>query len=159
MCGRTLNTGDEFYLMEDRKLVCKPDYEAAKTKGPPRVPVFPEFRRKRRAVANRPTRIFRGRVPGRRSAKQTSTDDYHGQTVGDTKNGVQQQPETGQARQRATQPGHRIRHAGSPSLVPKQVSERCRHAGTVSRIVFKHVTTCTRTYRALTTDAYRIRIR
>lgn len=33
MCGRTLNTGDEFYLMEDRKLVCKPDYEAAKTKG------------------------------------------------------------------------------------------------------------------------------
>ncbi|KAL5237068.1 PREDICTED: LIM/homeobox protein Lhx3 isoform X1 [Diuraphis noxia] len=32
MCGRTLNTGDEFYLMEDRKLVCKPDYEAAKTK-------------------------------------------------------------------------------------------------------------------------------
>lgn len=33
MCGRTLNTGDEFYAMEDRKLVCKPDYEAAKTKG------------------------------------------------------------------------------------------------------------------------------
>lgn len=33
MCSRQLNTGDEFYLMEDRKLVCKPDYEAAKTKG------------------------------------------------------------------------------------------------------------------------------
>lgn len=33
MCARQLNTGDEFYLMEDRKLVCKPDYEAAKTKG------------------------------------------------------------------------------------------------------------------------------
>ncbi|KAL0273800.1 UNVERIFIED_CONTAM: hypothetical protein PYX00_006387 [Menopon gallinae] len=32
MCARQLNTGDEFYLMEDRKLVCKPDYEAAKTK-------------------------------------------------------------------------------------------------------------------------------
>ncbi|PSN57387.1 LIM/homeobox protein Lhx3 [Blattella germanica] len=32
MCSRQLNTGDEFYLMEDRKLVCKPDYEAAKTK-------------------------------------------------------------------------------------------------------------------------------
>ncbi|KAK9511123.1 hypothetical protein O3M35_005744 [Rhynocoris fuscipes] len=32
LCGRQLNTGDEFYLMEDRKLVCKPDYEAAKSK-------------------------------------------------------------------------------------------------------------------------------
>ncbi|XP_049964558.1 LIM/homeobox protein Lhx3 [Schistocerca serialis cubense] len=32
MCSRQLNTGDEFYLMEDRKLVCKPDYEAAKSK-------------------------------------------------------------------------------------------------------------------------------
>ncbi|GLV37874.1 Lim3 [Carabus blaptoides fortunei] len=32
MCARQLNTGDEFYLMEDRKLVCKPDYEAAKSK-------------------------------------------------------------------------------------------------------------------------------
>ena len=33
LCSRQLNTGDEFYLMEDRKLVCKPDYEAAKSKG------------------------------------------------------------------------------------------------------------------------------
>lgn len=33
MCSRQLKTGDEFYLMEDRKLVCKPDYEAAKAKG------------------------------------------------------------------------------------------------------------------------------
>lgn len=32
MCGRQLNTGDEFYLMEDRKLVCKPDYEVARSK-------------------------------------------------------------------------------------------------------------------------------
>ncbi|XP_065203333.1 LIM/homeobox protein Lhx4 isoform X2 [Planococcus citri] len=32
ICGRQLNTGDEFYLMEDRKLVCKPDYEAVKAK-------------------------------------------------------------------------------------------------------------------------------
>ncbi|ERL86987.1 hypothetical protein D910_04390 [Dendroctonus ponderosae] len=32
MCARQLNTGDEFYLMEDRKLVCKPDYETAKSK-------------------------------------------------------------------------------------------------------------------------------
>ncbi|XP_023936665.1 LIM/homeobox protein Lhx3 isoform X1 [Bicyclus anynana] len=32
-CARTLNTGDEFYLMEDGKLVCKPDYEAARAKG------------------------------------------------------------------------------------------------------------------------------
>ncbi|KAG8229202.1 hypothetical protein J437_LFUL001074 [Ladona fulva] len=33
LCRRQLNTGDEFYLMEDRKLVCKPDYEAARSKG------------------------------------------------------------------------------------------------------------------------------
>ncbi|KAM7352170.1 lim3 homeobox protein [Cochliomyia hominivorax] len=33
ICSRTLNTGDEFYLMEDRKLVCKRDYEEAKAKG------------------------------------------------------------------------------------------------------------------------------
>lgn len=33
ICSRQLNTGDEFYLMEDRKLVCKADYETAKAKG------------------------------------------------------------------------------------------------------------------------------
>ncbi|XP_064650073.1 LIM/homeobox protein Lhx3-like isoform X2 [Lineus longissimus] len=32
MCSRQLNTGDEFYLMEDRKLVCKADYETAKAR-------------------------------------------------------------------------------------------------------------------------------
>ncbi|XP_076436153.1 LIM/homeobox protein Lhx3-like [Babylonia areolata] len=32
MCSRQLNTGDEFYLMEDKKLVCKADYEAAKAR-------------------------------------------------------------------------------------------------------------------------------
>ncbi|KAF2353248.1 Zinc finger LIM-type [Trinorchestia longiramus] len=30
ICQRQLNTGDEFYLMEDNKLVCKTDYEQAK---------------------------------------------------------------------------------------------------------------------------------
>ncbi|KAG9508583.1 LIM/homeobox protein Lhx3, partial [Fragariocoptes setiger] len=30
VCKRRLNTGDEFYLMEDNRLVCKPDYETAK---------------------------------------------------------------------------------------------------------------------------------
>ncbi len=33
MCNRQLATGDEFYLMSDNKLVCKGDYEAAKTRG------------------------------------------------------------------------------------------------------------------------------
>ncbi|KAK0179550.1 hypothetical protein PV327_005292 [Microctonus hyperodae] len=32
LCSRQLDTGDEFYLMDDRKLVCKPDYEQAKAK-------------------------------------------------------------------------------------------------------------------------------
>lgn len=30
ICSRQLSTGDEFYLMDDKKLVCKSDYEAAK---------------------------------------------------------------------------------------------------------------------------------
>nr|XP_053639372.1 LIM/homeobox protein Lhx3-like [Cherax quadricarinatus] len=33
ICQRQLNTGDEFYLMEDNKLVCKSDYEQAKQRG------------------------------------------------------------------------------------------------------------------------------
>lgn len=33
ICQRQLNTGDEFYLMEDNKLVCKVDYEQAKQRG------------------------------------------------------------------------------------------------------------------------------
>ena len=33
ICQRQLSTGDEFYLMEDKKLVCKSDYEAAKARG------------------------------------------------------------------------------------------------------------------------------
>ncbi|UYV78235.1 LHX3 [Cordylochernes scorpioides] len=32
LCKRQLNTGDQFYLMEDCKLVCKHDYEAAKSR-------------------------------------------------------------------------------------------------------------------------------
>lgn len=30
VCKRQLATGDEFYLMEDSRLVCKADYETAK---------------------------------------------------------------------------------------------------------------------------------
>ena len=33
MCSHQLNTGDEFYLMDDKKLVCKNDYESAKARG------------------------------------------------------------------------------------------------------------------------------
>ena len=32
LCNRKLDTGDEFYLMEDKKLLCKQDYDSAKTK-------------------------------------------------------------------------------------------------------------------------------
>ena len=32
ICGRKLDTGDEFYLMEDKKLLCKFDYETTKNK-------------------------------------------------------------------------------------------------------------------------------
>ncbi|ELU05149.1 hypothetical protein CAPTEDRAFT_228137 [Capitella teleta] len=32
MCSQQLNTGDEFYLMDDKKLVCKGDYESNKAK-------------------------------------------------------------------------------------------------------------------------------
>ncbi|XP_070108126.1 LIM/homeobox protein Lhx3 isoform X2 [Equus przewalskii] len=34
VCKRQLATGDEFYLMEDSRLVCKADYETAKQRGP-----------------------------------------------------------------------------------------------------------------------------
>lgn len=33
MCQIELQTGDEFYLMDDKKLICKTDYETAKAKG------------------------------------------------------------------------------------------------------------------------------
>lgn len=33
ICSRQLATGDEFYLMEDSRLVCKADYETAKQRG------------------------------------------------------------------------------------------------------------------------------
>ena len=33
LCTRKLDTGDEFYLMEDKKLLCKTDYDSAKAKG------------------------------------------------------------------------------------------------------------------------------
>ena len=33
LCSRKLDTGDEFYLMEDKKLLCKSDYDSAKSKG------------------------------------------------------------------------------------------------------------------------------
>lgn len=32
ICSRQLSTGDEFYLMDDKKLVCKADYEAARAR-------------------------------------------------------------------------------------------------------------------------------
>jgi LIM homeobox protein 3/4 len=32
-CHKQFSTGDEFYLMDDRTLVCKSDYEAAKAAG------------------------------------------------------------------------------------------------------------------------------
>lgn len=32
ICARQLSTGDEFYLMDDKKLVCKADYEAARAR-------------------------------------------------------------------------------------------------------------------------------
>ncbi len=33
LCQVELQTGDEFFLMEDKKLICKLDYENAKAKG------------------------------------------------------------------------------------------------------------------------------
>merc|ERR1719362_938066 len=33
LCTRKLDTGDEFYLMEDKKLLCKADYDSAKAKA------------------------------------------------------------------------------------------------------------------------------
>lgn len=45
VCKRQLATGDEFYLMEDSRLVCKADYETAKQRGQWRIhpPSFPRL--------------------------------------------------------------------------------------------------------------------
>ncbi|XP_041370648.1 LIM/homeobox protein Lhx3-like isoform X2 [Gigantopelta aegis] len=50
MCARQLNTGDEFYLMEDRKLVCKNDYEAAKARGTSDYDMDPSNKRPRTTI-------------------------------------------------------------------------------------------------------------
>ncbi|KAK2084869.1 hypothetical protein P7K49_037902 [Saguinus oedipus] len=41
ICTRQLATGDEFYLMEDGRLVCKEDYETAKQNGKQQGPSDP----------------------------------------------------------------------------------------------------------------------
>jgi LIM homeobox protein 3/4 len=33
VCRRELKTGDEFYLLEDKRLMCKTDFEENKNKG------------------------------------------------------------------------------------------------------------------------------
>jgi len=33
MCQVEFQTGEEFYLMEDKRLICKNDYETAKARG------------------------------------------------------------------------------------------------------------------------------
>lgn len=33
ICDRKLETGDEYFLMEDRKLLCREDFESSRTKG------------------------------------------------------------------------------------------------------------------------------
>ena len=33
VCGKQFSTGEEYYLMENKKLVCKADYDSAKSKG------------------------------------------------------------------------------------------------------------------------------
>ena len=55
---------------------------------------------------------------------QKATDDHHGQAARDAQVGLQRQPQTGEARPRAAQSGHRTGHAGSPGLVPEQVTRR-----------------------------------
>ncbi|XP_046328351.1 LIM/homeobox protein Lhx3-like [Haliotis cracherodii] len=50
MCSRQLNTGDEFYLMEDKKLVCKSDYEAAKARGTTDFEMDPSNKRPRTTI-------------------------------------------------------------------------------------------------------------
>lgn len=40
LCHRRLNTGDEFYLIDEQKLVCKCDFEALKNKGEKKRRIF-----------------------------------------------------------------------------------------------------------------------
>lgn len=62
-----------------------------------------------------------GWVARRRIVEQTSTHNNHRQAAGDAEERLQQQPEAGPARPRATVPGHGAGHAGGAGVVSEPV--------------------------------------
>uniref|UniRef100_A0A2K5HHG1 LIM zinc-binding domain-containing protein n=1 Tax=Colobus angolensis palliatus TaxID=336983 RepID=A0A2K5HHG1_COLAP len=76
VCKRQLATGDEFYLMEDSRLVCKADYETAKQRGQrkPR-PGAAESGTDRRPEPLRSVRSVRFFTPGRNYSSASVADE------------------------------------------------------------------------------------
>lgn len=64
---------------------------------------------------------YRGKLYRRGTAKQEAEDYDNCQAVRDLEDGLQQFTETSEACQGTAQSGHRARHEGGASLVPKQV--------------------------------------
>ncbi|XP_037777883.1 LIM/homeobox protein Lhx3-like isoform X1 [Penaeus monodon] len=119
ICQRQLNTGDEFYLMEDNKLVCKSDYEQAKQREDdlsgkrPRTTISARQLEKLKAAYSKcakPPRHVREQLAAdtgldmrvvqvwfqnrRRRDKQTTTYNHLGAAVGATQTGLQRESET-----------------------------------------------------------------
>ena len=77
LCNKKLDTGDEFYLMEDKKLLCKQDYDSAKAKGkqirPPVLITLRVFGLDSGFHASN----FSGRLRRRCGRKQAASDHHH----------------------------------------------------------------------------------
>ena len=109
LCNRKLDTGDEFYLMEDKKLLCKQDYDSAKAKGSEQEK-FP---------GGHLSFFFSGRLRRRSGRKQATSHHYNCPPDGGSEKCLQNQSQTRQTRQGAACRRHRARHEGGPGLVPK----------------------------------------
>ncbi|GIX78197.1 hypothetical protein CEXT_27091 [Caerostris extrusa] len=54
---------------------------------------------------------------------KAASDHHHRQAARNFEERVQQQPQTGQAREGAVEPGHRLGHASGPGVVPEQARQ------------------------------------
>ena len=111
LCNRKLDTGDEFYLMEDKKLLCKQDYDSAKAKG---------LEQEKFPGGHFLTSFhFSGRLRRRSGRKQATSHHHNSPPDGGSEKCLQNQSQARQTRQGAACRRHRARHEGGPGLVPK----------------------------------------
>ena len=111
LCNRKLDTGDEFYLMEDKKLLCKQDYDSAKAKGSEQEK-FP---------GGHLSFYFSGRLRRRSGRKQATSHHHNGPPDGGSEKCLQDQSQARQTREGTAGRRHRAGHEGRPGLVSEQV--------------------------------------